>query len=114
MPANSRCILLCAFALAVPTILAVASAATTAPALDNRATIDFDRHVRPILAENCFKCHGPDAGARMAGLRLDLPDGVLKRLVSGKTPIVPGNPSASELAARITSTGPKQMPPPSS
>ena len=35
-------------------------------------TVDFQREIRPVLAENCFQCHGPDAGARMAGLRLDL------------------------------------------
>jgi hypothetical protein len=35
-------------------------------------TVDFQREIRPVLAENCFQCHGPDAASRMAGLRLDL------------------------------------------
>jgi hypothetical protein len=39
------------------------------------ADINFDREVRPILSDNCFSCHGPDAKNRMANLRLDVPDG---------------------------------------
>ncbi len=41
------------------------------------ADVNFDREVRPILSDNCFSCHGPDAKNRMANLRLDVPDGGL-------------------------------------
>ncbi len=64
---------------------------------------DFSREVRPILSQHCFKCHGPDDGAREAKLRLDLRDSALARSESGKTPIVPGKPESSELIRRIFS-----------
>ena len=51
----------------------------------------YDKDVRPILSQNCFKCHGPDDGQRQAGLRLDTRDGSTTVLESGKRAIVPGN-----------------------
>lgn len=72
--------------------------------------LDFNRDIRPILSENCFYCHGQDAGKRQADLRLDASD---KAIESGA--FVPGKSSESELIARIRSTDPdKQMPPPKS
>src|SRR6266851_5261438 len=50
--------------------------------------VDFNREVRPILTENCFKCHGPDDGARKANLRYDVRDAALKPAKSGRIPIV--------------------------
>lgn len=77
--------------------------------------IDFNRDIRPILSNNCFKCHGPDDGLREAGLRLDQRDAATVELESGATAIVPGNPDSSELIARIVSEDADvQMPPPSS
>lgn len=78
-------------------------------------TIDFNRDVRRILSNNCFKCHGFDANKRQAGLRLDTRDGATAKLKSGRTAIAPGNIDLSELVRRITSDDPGvRMPPPSS
>ena len=76
---------------------------------------DFDREVRPILADRCFACHGPDAERREAGLRLDVLEGALLPLASGAVAVVPHEPSRSELVKRIRSTDPRtRMPPPES
>ena len=77
--------------------------------------VDFNFHVKPILSDRCFKCHGPDDGPRKGGLRLDRHDGALAELPSGRRAIVPGKPGRSELVSRITSTDPAvMMPDPSS
>ena len=86
--------------------------ATIANAADS---VDFNRDIRPILSNNCFKCHGPDEGLREAGLRLDKRDDAIRELESGSTAIVPGKPEGSELVARIFSEDADvKMPPPSS
>jgi len=66
--------------------------------------IDFNRDIQPILSENCYHCHGPDAGARKAKLRLDLKDGALGKNEDGVVMVAPGKPEESELIARILST----------
>ena len=58
--------------------------------------LEYNRDVRPILAENCFACHGPDSAARKANLRLDQREAAIK---AGA--IVPGKPDESELIRRI-------------
>jgi hypothetical protein len=95
-------------------------ALVAAAALSNSATAAddgprFDRDIRPILSNNCFKCHGPDESQRQAGLRLDTADGAIAELPSGEKAIVSGKPDQSQLIERIT-TGDAdlKMPPPDS
>ncbi|MBK7874993.1 MAG: DUF1553 domain-containing protein [Planctomycetes bacterium] len=93
-------------------------AASTAPWSEHESRegerVDFGRDVRPILADRCFRCHGPDEGARKRGLRLDTQAGSRATLTDGERAIVPGDPKASALVDRITSDDPDAiMPPPS-
>jgi len=81
-------------------ILAVLLLRGAAPA--TAAPVDFNRQVKPILAENCFKCHGFDEGSREGGLRLDVREGALHPAKSGDTAIVPGRPDLSMLLTRVT------------
>lgn len=74
--------------------------------------IDFNREVRPILSDMCYKCHGPDAAERKAGLRLDQQAGAFAKLESGDTAIVPGKPEESAILTRIHSTDADLMMPP--
>jgi len=76
------------------------------------AAVDFNREVRPLLADNCFTCHGPDAAERKADLRLDERAAALTPAKSGKAAIVPGKPDESELVRRLfTSDADDLMPP---
>ncbi len=76
--------------------------------------IAFNRDVRPILSENCFKCHGFDAKKREANRRIDTRDGALAE-IEGVRAIVPGKLADSEVHARIHATDKdEQMPPPKS
>lgn len=76
--------------------------------------LQFNRDIRPILADKCFACHGPDANQRQKDLRLDVRD-VAIAARNGVQAIVPGKPSDSELVRRITSSDPAyRMPPPDS
>ena len=88
---------------------------TSAFCVDGRAddNINYNRDVRPILSDNCYKCHGPDAAERKSGLRLDSHDGAITKLDSGATAVVPGKIDESELIARLKSTDPDLVMPPS-
>src|SRR5205823_7836464 len=112
-----------AFSLLLPAALAVAlvypgrarraaTAAEPAPMPKAAAAapgkLEYNRDIRPILAENCFACHGPDSAARKANLRIDQSDEALAAKA-----FVPGKPDESELVARIFADEPgKVMPPP--
>src|SRR5688572_22585904 len=80
------------------------------------ATVDFNRDIRKILSENCFKCHGPDEEERKGGkkgarLRLDTSEGARMDL-GERQAIVPGHPEKSELMKRVTTTDADDLMPP--
>ncbi len=104
----SKCLVFTGLAIATVSSSAIAADAAT-------DKLDFGRDVRAILSNNCFKCHGPDEKQRQAGLRLDTRDGAIAKLESGKTGIVTGKWSDSEIIARLTTDNADlKMPPPSS
>src|ERR1700683_3870185 len=93
-------------AIALPWLGGSAIAAT-----QEKARLNYGRDVRPILSENCFFCHGQDPKKRMAGLRLDSPEGATADR-SGHAAVVPGKPDASLMYQRITADQPaRRMPP---
>ena len=72
--------------------------------------VDFNQEIRPLLANKCYTCHGPDKESREAKLRLDIREEALKDEV-----IVPGKAGESEFHFRIRSDDPEEiMPPPDS
>ncbi|HIF31388.1 MAG TPA: DUF1553 domain-containing protein [Planctomycetes bacterium] len=76
-------------------------------------TIDFSQDIRPILANHCFQCHGPDEGQRVSDFRLDQRSSLFGDLGDGRRAVVPGDVSLSELVERVRSSDPeRQMPPP--
>jgi len=109
MDARFRAALLPSMWVGIVLAIAHPAAAQSSP------TIDYNRQIRPILSDSCFKCHGPDATHRQGGLRLDVPDAPLQPSDSGTAAIVPGKPDESELVRRVLSTDPDEvMPPPDS
>lgn len=84
------------------TTLVLTAAAWSAP-----GKIEYNRDVRPILADNCFACHGPDSAARKADLRIDNREDAIK-----SEAIVPGKPDKSPLVERIFSTEKSELMPP--
>ena len=84
------------------------------PAVAVAAPVDFAREIQPILSENCYQCHGPDAAAREAKLRLDTKEGAYRTL-DGVTVVKPGDIANSDLVVRILSDDRDEvMPPPKS
>jgi hypothetical protein len=76
--------------------------------------VDFNYHIKPILSDRCFTCHGPDENSLEAGLHLNTPEGAFNKILeSGGHALVPGNLSKSEAYQRLTSNDPDfKMPPP--
>jgi hypothetical protein len=106
-----------AWRVAAVTVLAVVTLGTAAcrPSAPHvagvPAQVDFNFHVRPILSDKCFACHGPDDRARKGGLSLHTRDGAFATLTTGHRAVVPGDTRKSELVHRILSTDPAVMMP---
>ena len=99
------------FSFATAFVLAAASCPAAAPA--GPAKLSFNTHIQPILAENCYACHGIDASSRKAELRLDRLEFATAKRKDGEPAIVPGKPEQSPLVERIESKDEKKiMPPP--
>jgi hypothetical protein len=84
------------------------------PAVALPDVVDFNLHIKPLLSDRCFACHGPDEKAREAELSLHTEEGAFAALDDGvgRFIIAPGKPDASEVYHRITSTDPEYMMPP--
>jgi hypothetical protein len=74
--------------------------------VDSIKEVDFNRHIRPILSNNCFFCHGPDEAKREGDLRLDIREDAIEAFA-----FVPGDPEEGELLLRIFSSDPEEMMP---
>lgn len=74
--------------------------------------VKFNRDIRPILSENCFFCHGQDPEHRGGELRLDIREEAIATRKDSPPAIVPGDPEASELIKRLTTTDPNLIMPP--
>jgi hypothetical protein len=88
-------------------IVALLSVLASFASVSAENKLQFNRDIRPILSDNCFLCHGPDKDHRKAGLRLDERESALKTKA-----IVPGDPKASELVARIRAKDKEELMPP--
>ena len=87
----------------------------TAAAAHAAPVIGFNQDIRPILADACFHCHGPDPGTRKAGLRLDTEAGFFSAKPGATPTIIKGKPDASPLYQRLITTDEDEiMPPPDS
>src|SRR5271156_235871 len=109
-PWNSLALLMIAAALLVT---AIGCRGTRANLTASRSGqhLDFNQDVQPVLASNCFSCHGPDPEMRKAGLRLDLQESAFQKRPGKADAIVPGHPESSELIKRIESSDPHYLMP---
>lgn len=77
-------------------------------------SVDYNLHIRPLLSDRCFKCHGPDANQRKANLRLDIAENAYAALKDDPTAhaIIPGSAEKSEVYLRIATSDTSQVMPP--
>lgn len=103
------------FLCTIAAVILMRNASPAATAQRTPEVVDFNFHIRPILSDRCFKCHGPDANQRKADLRLDTEAGLYQALKDNPEGhvIVPGKSKESELYRRLSSEDTSQvMPPP--
>src|SRR5437867_8528147 len=98
--------------ISVSLVLLSLSALPGAAPEDRVEKVDFNYHIRPLLSDRCFPCHGPDEKTRMARLRLDREERALRAVKDGMFVIKPGDPGRSEVVRRLTSNDPAVMMPP--
>ncbi len=103
----ARLLSLCVVALC---ILQGCTQSDATPDLPER--VDFNYHIRPILSNSCFVCHGPDVSTREADLRLDTRAYATARREGGKRAIAPRSPGRSLLIKKVTADDPDQRMPP--
>ncbi|MCU0385104.1 MAG: PSD1 and planctomycete cytochrome C domain-containing protein [Flavihumibacter sp.] len=108
-----RKILVAVCSLIVAAIAFTACLNSAGEGLSDTGNISYNYHVRPILSDKCFKCHGPDQNKLEAGLRLDLPEFAFAPLkeTKGAFALVPGKPEESEVFKRVVSTDPNYIMP---
>ena len=101
---------------AVVALSATASLLTSAQsrqaASPTATPIDFNRQIRPLLSDRCYRCHGPDSAKRKAKLRLDTREGLFKEADNGLAVVAPRDVEKSDLIRRITSDDTEEMMPP--
>ncbi|MDA0919372.1 MAG: DUF1553 domain-containing protein [Planctomycetota bacterium] len=102
----------CASKMVESVVVAALLAGGLAGSTSAAEPVDFNRDIRPILSDNCFECHGPDAEQRQTELRLDTRDGLFRK-TDEHSSVVPGDLAKSELFRRITSADSDEIMPPS-
>ncbi len=98
--------------LLVRLFLVVCVVSVLMPLVAAADVVDYNQDIRPLLSDNCFACHGPDAMQRKAKLRLDTREGLLGEGRDGHRIIVPGQPEQSLLIERVASDDPSYVMPP--
>src|SRR5688572_1689793 len=98
----------------IATATALPAAQSSGPPIPR--VVEFNRHIRPIMSNTCFKCHGPDVKSNKSNLRLDIAELALAPHKNSKgrvtTPIVPGKPEQSEACPRISTNDQADIMPP--
>src|SRR4051812_5028500 len=82
------------------------------PRVEVRDRVEFNRDIRPLLSENCTKCHGSDPKSRKGNLRFDTREGMFAEVDKGRYAVVPGSLEKSELWKRITTADHDDLMPP--
>src|SRR4051812_47840839 len=94
------------------TLLLAGASAQEARRVEVPERIEFNRDIRPILSDNCFKCHGPDSRSRKGNLRLDTKEGAFAEIEKGRVAIAPRDLEKSELWKRIVTSDRDDLMPP--